>query len=553
MQNSPFTFEFSLMVLNHLGRNLYRSFVTVLGEAISNSWDADAKNVWIEIDRENNRFVIKDDGDGMDSDEFQNKFLKIGYSKRKGNSSKSMSGRPYIGRKGIGKLALLSCAEKIFILSKRKGGEYVGSVIDNSELDEAIKEDLSTAKLKLNIPEIEHFNQYTRDHPKGTIICFESVRDGIYNKIEHITKIVALNFRFTLIDPSFSIHINGDEITPEELSDLRDDTQFLWITDNFSDPFVSCLSSEVSAVEKLDFGMLDFSVRGFIASVKKPSMLKIRGMDENVSVDLFVNGRLRQKDILAPVSWNRIAENYLYGQIHIDDMDGGSSSDRFTSNREGVVPDDAMFKEFLTLFKQKLLSIYTQWDKLRLDKDQDGDPEDKRITKQERKAREFTNAVAEDYKNLLQNWTKDKLDELKASSGRNSSTYLHCFLAENILREYIRENNLGFHRGAKDNSRKNRTSESQNKTKASLSIGIRNPGDDLDYLDFKDLSRICEGTGAPKNHLSDSGIKYKPIRDAVMHTAFLTDDAYRMLEAMYSNIQARIQELVVNSDDTDNS
>lgn len=60
-----FQFEISLSVLNHLGRNLYRNFVTVLGEAISNSWDADANNVWIYIDRENSAFVIKDDGKGM--------------------------------------------------------------------------------------------------------------------------------------------------------------------------------------------------------------------------------------------------------------------------------------------------------------------------------------------------------------------------------------------------------------------------------------------------------------------------------------------------------
>ena len=54
-----FTFNISLSVLNHLGRNLYRNFITVIGEAISNSWDADAKNVWIYIDRENDSFIIK--------------------------------------------------------------------------------------------------------------------------------------------------------------------------------------------------------------------------------------------------------------------------------------------------------------------------------------------------------------------------------------------------------------------------------------------------------------------------------------------------------------
>ncbi len=129
--NDQFSFEISLSVLNHLGRNLYRSFATVLGEAISNAWDADAENVQIYIDRENGNFFIKDDGVGMSKDDFQNKFLRIGYSKRKEGGSQSAKKRPYIGRKGIGKLALLSCAKKITIISKQKGGAYVGGIIDN--------------------------------------------------------------------------------------------------------------------------------------------------------------------------------------------------------------------------------------------------------------------------------------------------------------------------------------------------------------------------------------------------------------------------------------
>src|SRR6266478_9860055 len=138
----PFTFEISLSVLNHLGRSLYRSFATVLGEAISNSWDADAKSVHIYINRDKHSFFIKDDGDGMDADDFQNKFLKIGYSKRKGGDKVSAAGRPFIGRKGIGKLALLSCADEITVISKVKGGDYVGGMIVNSELDAAITQDL---------------------------------------------------------------------------------------------------------------------------------------------------------------------------------------------------------------------------------------------------------------------------------------------------------------------------------------------------------------------------------------------------------------------------
>lgn len=78
-----YNFNISLSVLNHLGRNLYRNIITVLGEAISNSWDADAQNVWIDIDKDNNTMTIIDDGIGMSDTDFQSKFLKIGYSKKK--------------------------------------------------------------------------------------------------------------------------------------------------------------------------------------------------------------------------------------------------------------------------------------------------------------------------------------------------------------------------------------------------------------------------------------------------------------------------------------
>ena len=87
-----YNFNISLSILNHLGRNLYRSFMTVLGEAISNSWDADAQNVYITIDREAKTLIVRDDGDGMNEDDFQNKFLKIGYSKRKDNTTHTKSG-----------------------------------------------------------------------------------------------------------------------------------------------------------------------------------------------------------------------------------------------------------------------------------------------------------------------------------------------------------------------------------------------------------------------------------------------------------------------------
>ena len=236
---TAYTFNISLSILNHLGRNNQRSFITVLGEAISNAWDADAQNVRITIDRDKNILVIEDDGRGMSESDFQNKFLKIGYSKRKDNVSKTKNGRPFIGRKGIGKLALLSCAKKITVLTKTMNTDLVGGIIDNSGLDEAIKDDVSANEYKLSIPDSSIIEKYGKGMTSGTIILFEEINDGIRNRIEYIRKLVALYFRFSLLDSSFSIFLNGKQITLDELNDLIGDTQLLWKINNPTDPYIS--------------------------------------------------------------------------------------------------------------------------------------------------------------------------------------------------------------------------------------------------------------------------------------------------------------------------
>ena len=201
---NKYNFNISLSVLNHLGRNLYRNIITVIGEAISNSWDADAKNVWINIDKDNNQMSIKDDGLGMSSNDFQDKFLKIGYSKRKNGKSKSESGRPFIGRKGIGKLALLSCSERIHIITKADGVEPVGGIIDNTGLDEAIKDDMNSQDYILEaLPELDY--NVLDDLKCGTFIKFENINNGIFNTVEYIRKAIALYFRFSLIDPVMNL------------------------------------------------------------------------------------------------------------------------------------------------------------------------------------------------------------------------------------------------------------------------------------------------------------------------------------------------------------
>ncbi|MFA6835465.1 MAG: ATP-binding protein [Fibrobacteraceae bacterium] len=551
--NNAYKFNISLSILNHLGKNLYRSLITVLGEAISNSWDADAKNVHIYIDKDKSQLIIQDDGLGMTSDDFQNHFLKIGYSKRINDNNKSQGGRPYIGRKGIGKLALLSCAQKLTIITRTSSSEITGGIIDNSGLDKAITNDVSS-----NDYDLDNLSEDVKikwsSITSGTVIIFENIKDGIKNRIEYIQQLVALYFRFSLFDPSFKIFINDIEILLNDLDPFIQKTQFLWTINKRRSP--DLFEKKIKDSEKLrksaplNTDKLDLS--GFIASVEKPSELKIRSADEKITVDLYVNGRMREKDILRHIPTSRIVENYLYGQIHFDCLD--DKIDRFTSSREGIVPEDLKFKELLQILKNDILpKIIENWDEWRREIKEDGDPENSNIPKKQRKAEELYNAVTDDYVNFDKNANDSQkkkinswINDLKSDAVFNYESYGECFVAENLLRKLIVDQKKPIPEPIKNKISQWKDGFEKKKQKANLSIQIQENKSDLFYCGMDDLTLLAddECDKQVKSTLRRDCIEYTPLRDAVAHTSRLTEVAKRRLSSCFENIKARIQQIL---------
>jgi hypothetical protein len=544
--NPQFNFEISLSVLNHLGRNLYRSFITVLGEAISNSWDADAKNVWIYIDREANSFVIKDDGDGMTATDFQEKFLKVGYSKRSEGQFRSSDQRPYIGAKGIGKLALLSCANVVSIITKTNDSEYVGGVIDNSGLTQAINEQLKPSDYPLGQVDISLFSDHTTNHTKGTIIHFSETKDGIKNTVPHLKKLIALYFRFSLIDPNFKIFINDELVSFSDLEELARETEFTWVINGLEDPYVAehltNLKESAAQVQNAEF-----NAYGFIASVSKPRYLKIAGAEEKVGIDLFVNGRLREKDILKhlPDFSTRFVASYLYGQIHCDALDTGSNGDAFTSSREGIISGNDQYEALLTVLRDAILSnISNEWDRLRYESDQTGEEDNPQFGKKARYARQLFKEASGDYTGSGNNTTDQWIKDLRTDAEFNVPAYVDCFLSENLVRRYISETGISPAPEQAEIDRWRNTEENK-KTAGNIQFDIRASNNDLFYLSMLPLARLAEpARGGAQDRLHTDEKQFTPIRDGVMHTARLTDEAKRRLTSVYDNIKARVRNLL---------
>lgn len=117
----PFTLDFSNRVIEHLGIKLYQNKPTnVIAEFVSNCWDADAKNVAVDIRASSSgtpEVFIVDDGRGMTRDELTDEFLVIGRDRRADSTAVTDGGRLPMGRKGIGKLAGFGIAGTIDVIS----------------------------------------------------------------------------------------------------------------------------------------------------------------------------------------------------------------------------------------------------------------------------------------------------------------------------------------------------------------------------------------------------------------------------------------------------
>jgi len=111
-------------LISHLSEATYTSFPKAIKELIINAFDAGAKTVHLNFSEDFSTLQIIDDGKGMSAEQFKNDFLRISGSWKgflsPGTRDKE-TGRPIIGRYGIGVLAIAPICEWADIKIKQKG------------------------------------------------------------------------------------------------------------------------------------------------------------------------------------------------------------------------------------------------------------------------------------------------------------------------------------------------------------------------------------------------------------------------------------------------
>lgn len=113
----PFRFKVSGNIIRKLGGESISNKNIAILELIKNSHDSFSKKVEInfsDINTQNSKIVISDNGDGMDYEDIENKWMQIANT----HKTKIKTGnRTIIGEKGIGRLAVESLGRKTTLTS----------------------------------------------------------------------------------------------------------------------------------------------------------------------------------------------------------------------------------------------------------------------------------------------------------------------------------------------------------------------------------------------------------------------------------------------------
>ena len=359
-----YTLDIDLNVLNHLGLNLYSNVPAVVAELIANAWDADASrvNVSVKEQREGKRIIIQDDGCGMNDADLRKKFLTVGYQRRsKGSGDQTVGGRRVMGRKGIGKLSVLSIARKVYVYTKKEDTDPLAIELDVAKIQEAIEKKEKYHPPVINVPgDIELGSS-------GTALVLSDLKKRVNASLDaYLRQRVAR--RFSVISRDFQVFVNGDEIT------LNDRNYFGKLeyalvygdfeTSNFKHDERYVVQREENTVDEQG----QYSVRGWIGLVKESGALQ-DGADNLNKISILARGKVALEDILDSYREGGLYTKYVIGELEADFLDLTDKDDIATSSRQDFIQSDERFVQLREFVEQELKYLANERVKL---KDEEG-------------------------------------------------------------------------------------------------------------------------------------------------------------------------------------
>lgn len=368
MSRRPLKMRLSLDVLQHLGLNLYSNVPAVLSEIVANAWDADATNVRIALDKAHDRIVLEDDGVGMTRDEVIDRFLLVGYQRRRRQPGATAKDRAPMGRKGIGKLSLFSIANEIIVETVREDQrtalrmrlDAVRTAIDEKK-GEYEPEELSTG-------------DFRPQHGTRITLCGLRKRQTISTSTGLRTRLAR---RFSIIGPAygFAISVDGCGITPEDRG-YHDRLQYIWTYGEQSSVISLCRNLDESEQRPRTFKVSDDStlaIDGWIGTVRESGQLRDEYGENLNRIAIFVRGKMAQDDLLGDFTERGLYASYLIGELRVDGLDTATGleidrdDDSATSSRQRILEDDPRYVALKEFVGGELKFLQQRWSELRVE------------------------------------------------------------------------------------------------------------------------------------------------------------------------------------------
>lgn len=203
-------------LLDSISSGLYVNPLHIIREYVQNSFDAEADEVFVDIDTQERELRIIDNGYGMDQDELRNS-IRIGLS--------SKDHTKQVGWRGIGLWSALSVAGKVEISSRRKNDPFLNTIIIDCK---SIKAKISPNK---NIVDLinDYTEQYREEKGKSTQFTAASLKDVDPAFINMLISQESLTFLGRTLPVTFADDFRwGDDI--EDFIDAHDDYRTITVT-----------------------------------------------------------------------------------------------------------------------------------------------------------------------------------------------------------------------------------------------------------------------------------------------------------------------------------
>ena len=196
-------------LLLHSLRSVGYSEEAAIADIVDNSISANAANIYIDFDWDNQLLSIVDDGEGMGQEELY-KNMQIGSADPSSERSKND-----LGRFGMGmKTAAFSLGRKLIVLSKRNGK------ISNASWDLDQVENLGWKLLVDDSGQYNHYLKNCEDHGTAIIISkldnlidmsdLKKSKSHFYKVIAQVEKHLQLVFHRFITEDQLNIYVNGN-------------------------------------------------------------------------------------------------------------------------------------------------------------------------------------------------------------------------------------------------------------------------------------------------------------------------------------------------------